>query len=607
MSTVTGYLPLRLLLTDTAVLRTGFNPLHVTSEPYVPGRALRGMVAAALARRGRHDLVDAWVARGDQVRFTPALPRLEDRAVGGAPLAAFPTPAALHVTKPANEDASLFIVDTLAGSGTSHATKRLGGFVTPSLEHTAEVATTTEQYLGRSRGGRNPQGVPYLTTMIDAGQVFETRWQLRADTRDDLARLARQIIAILAETDGTLVLGTGGTRAHGGGVSITLAPGTDPEHPVVPDRLYPSRAWPEGECRDLVLLGPALLTDQHGETRPEALGPAVADLVERALGPDTAQVAGVVVDRCRVENYHRRYTSPMTARWAASPGSMVRLRSLRDITSEQVRALETQPVGGRAADGCGCFVLRPLPEEGRRRPERTSCCPAERPAGQQNSEDTPEALSTMVSLPEGRSVPLPTGWPPTTIDDAPQEVVTLFHDLLAGAAAEPVRAHARALAERAALDKLPTPSLLGRLREVATLPSTPMGTLAAMHSAAHGFAPHAREAVEKPVIPHGDERVSLATWLEKAAENPVTWWRRHGPDDATLAKALAPVDLTRSAEDHSPLTAAARDWLTSAGTAAELTRLLITTWLTESARRKRAAADTGQAWRAGHDNEGGHT
>ncbi|MBB4933297.1 hypothetical protein F4561_004117 [Lipingzhangella halophila] len=606
MSIVTGYLPLRLLFTDTAVLRTGFNPLHVTSEPYVPGRALRGMVAAALARRGHHDLVDTWVARGEQVRFTPALPRLEDRAVSGAPLAAFPTPAALHVTKPENGEASPFIVDTLAGSGTSHATKRLGGFVAPTLEHSVEVATTTEQYLGRSRGGRNPQGVPYLTTMLDAGQVFETRWQLRADTRDDLSRLARQVIAVLAETDGTLVLGTGGTRAHGGGVRITLTPETDPEHPVVPDRLYPSRAWPEGECRDLVLLGPALITDEHGETRPQALGPAVTDLVERTLGPDTAQVAGVVVDRCRVENYHRRYTSPMAARWAAAPGAVVRLRSLRHITSEQVRALEAQPVGGRAADGCGCFVLRPLPEAGRRHPERISCRPAEHPAGQQNREDALGTAPAAVSLPEGNSIPLPSGWPPTTIDDAPEEVVALFRNLLAGAAAEPVRAHARALAERAALGDLPTPSLLGRLREVATLPGTPTHTLAALHSTVDGFAPHAHKAVSKPMIPHSEGRVSLTTWLEKAAGNPVTWWRRHGPDDSTLANALARVDITRSSEDRSPLTAAARAWLTSTDTAAELTRLLITTWLTEAARRKRADAETDGAPRAGHDNEGGH-
>ncbi|MFC3994476.1 hypothetical protein ACFOVU_01005, partial [Nocardiopsis sediminis] len=174
----------------------------------------------------------------------------------------------------------------------------------------------------------------------------------------------------------------------------------------------------------------------------------------------------------------------------------------------------------------------------------------------------------------------PSGSPVARLQDA----------LLSRAAAEPVRAHARQLARRSA--RLPAPALLGRLREVVTVPG--QAPAAVLHRLAGvvggdpaGAAPHtpfgeaARQAAALTTVPFGTEEVSLPDWLERAAADPAAWWEQAGPDDSDLAAALTPVDLAWIA--GAGPSAASAAWRVRPEVLARLTLLLVSTWLSAAA------------------------
>ncbi|WP_159943707.1 MULTISPECIES: hypothetical protein [unclassified Nocardiopsis] len=596
---VSGYLPLRYVLTDSLAVRTSFDPLRVDSEHTISGRAQRGMLAAALRRAGRTRELHAWVARGEQVRFAPAHPRLEpggDPALPGPPertAVAYPAPAYLYTPGKDGETT----VDTFGPTDPATPYRAVRDPLTPDRSLRAAVRTTAEQYLGSSRTGEAAQGVPFLTTSLDAGQVFEARWQLRARDRAALRELAERVAAFLAEADGTLTLGSGGTRAHGG---VRVAP-VDPDRLLSPDRIAyaGSRSWAAGTPVDLLLLSPALLTGADGQARPQALVPAVLELLERRLPGTGVRVLASHVEAGLVGAYHRGYRGPMAQRWAALPGAVVRLGLDRDLDADQARDLEAHPLGERLVDGHGQFALLPPPP----------------PA--------PEPLAP-AAVPLAGRAPGPGGDPDGahrdgTVDadgagDA--QLDALYDALLWNAAAGPVRDHARALARDPACPPAPlTPGLLGRLREItAHAHRAPEDVLAALArtvasrppetgSARGPGAPHERalRALSRARLARPGRRgtVPVRSWLEGAAD-AAAWWADNRPDpghDPAYARAIAAVDLSLPdglpPGDHpSGLSARARAWERRG--AARLALLLISSWLAEAARVLREERDGGR-------------
>ncbi|MCY9784622.1 hypothetical protein KIK06_12040 [Nocardiopsis sp. EMB25] len=583
-----AYLPLRYVLTDTLAVRTSYDPLSIDSDHVISGRAQRGMLAAALRRAGRHDDLDAWVARGDIVRFAPAHPRLEPGAdpVSGRlerAAVALPPPAYLY-TPGKNGDTT---VDVFGPTDPATPYRAVRDPVTPDRTFRAQVRTTAEQYLGRSRVGAGRQGLPFLTTTLDPGQVFEARWQLRAPDPDSLYALAERVVAALAEADGTLTLGSGGTRAHGG---VRVAP-ADPDRLLSPDRVDPAdpdRSRPAGAPVDLLLLSPALVVDDHGQHRPQFLVPAVLALLARVLPGTRAEVLASHVEAEAVGAYHRGYRGPMAQRWAARPGSVVRLRLDRDLTTEGARMLEAHPLGERVVDGHGQFTLAcPPPPE-------------------------PEPLAPVAVPLTGGTAPAP----PAPEDD--DRVRALFDDLLWNAAAPPVRAHARELAQGSAHLLTPlTPSLLGRLREVVAHPHhTPQDALAALERTVAGRPPRGSDdddrsgargvlrdravrALERARLlrPGRHGTVSVRAWLEGLADGTAAWWADNRPDpdhDPAYAEAVAAVDLTlfdgRPPRTRpSGLSESALSWERRAS--ARLCLLLVASWLAEAARAARSVPD----------------
>ncbi len=587
---VSAYLPLRYVLADSLAVRTSFDPLRVDSETTVSGRAQRGMLAAALRRAGlEHELIE-WVARGEQVRFAPAHPRLEQHAWDGVQVVAHPPPA--HLYTPGKDGDTLVDVfaDGVDQPGVPYRAVR--DPLTPDRSLRAAVRTTAERYLGRSRTDEPGQGVPFFTTSLDPGQVFEARWQLRGPDQTFLRDLAERIVSVLADADGTLTLGSGGTRAHGGVV-------VEPVHSdrlLSPDRVEWSgadryrRAWQE---IDLLLLSPALLVGAQGQDRPHALVPAVRELLARRLPHLPVTVVSAHVEPVLLGAYHRAYRGPMTERWAAAPGSVVRLRPARDLSTGLLRDLEAHPLGERLVDGYGQFVLVVPP------PPRAQPLPPP-------SEPVPVRRAGTVTLPDGRVLPEPTPLDP----GRDPELASLYDELLWNAAAHQVRGHARALAQGSADALAPlTPSLLGRLREAVTHPGrTADEALTVLGRTIAGTDPGPEEDRAAPKVlrdravralararlvrPGQTRPVTVHAWLSglSGGSAALAWWRENRPSlvrDPDYARALAAVDLTSPdglppTTRESGLSSSAEAW--ERRSSARLSLLLVSSWLAEAAR-----------------------
>ncbi|WP_052809557.1 hypothetical protein [Streptomonospora alba] len=588
---VRAYLGLRYVLTESLVVRSDYDPLRITTAHAVTGRAQRGMLAAALHHAGRGDLVEPWIARGTALRFAPAFPLLEDDS-GSAQTV--PAPRCWHVHTPAGGLADLLA----APASATGAYRTLTGHVTPDLARRAAPLTRTEQYLGVARRDAGRHGVPYFTTSLDPGQVFEARWQISAPTRAAAEDLAEQVEAVLGAADGLLSLGSGGTRAHGGGIRAT--PSAAGGAALLEDRVDAGRStWRRGEERDLLLLAPACIDDDLGRPSPAALPRAAERAAAEVLGPAAAATVGAHVHQEAFGAYHRMYRGPMAEQWTAAPGSVVRLRALRDIGLEEIRALEARPLGRRAADGHGAAALIPVPAPG--------SAPAEQPPLAHTRTARPEAGRRFTAArpePEGE----PGGWPgartvtladgsPARVDAAwvaaeaasdpdRSPVASLQDTLLSRAAAEPVRARARDLVRRSS--RLPAATLLGRLREVAAAPAPEPA--AALHrlagvvtGEAERAAPHtpvpeaARTELEAATVPHGSAELPLPQWIDAAARTPHAWWGHAAPDTETLARALAPVDLAwRPGEG---VGAAVEAWAARPEVVARLSLQLVGAWL----------------------------
>ncbi|MUL43830.1 hypothetical protein FZ103_22135 [Streptomonospora sp. PA3] len=589
---VHAYLGLRYVLTESLVVRSDYDPLRITTAHAVTGRAQRGMLAAALRQAGREDLIEPWIARGRAIRFAPAFPLLEDDS-GSAQTV--PAPRCWHVRTPGGDLADLLA----APASHTSAYRTLTGHVTPDLTRRAAPLTRTEQYLGVARRDAGRHGAPYFTTSLEPGQVFEARWQLTADGHAGAEDLAERIWEVLAAADGLLSLGSGGSRAHGGGLRATRAGGPAG---ILADRVDAGRrTWRRGEERDLLLLAPAHIDDDLGRPSPAALPRAAARAAAEALGAGSAEVVGTYLHQEAVGAYHRMYRGPMAEQWAAAPGSVVRLCAARDIAVEEVRALEARPLGRRAADGNGAAALIPIPAPGGApaeqpplahtrvaRPDSARRFALERPA----PEAAPERAIRPVTLADGSPAWVDPDWvsAETCAPPARSPVARLQDVLLSRAAAEPVRSRARDLARRSA--RLPSAPLLGRLREVASAPAPEAATaLARLAGVVAGdsrrAAPHpplqaaARAELAAACVPHGTGELALPEWLDSAARTPRAWWEHAAPDPDTLARALAPVDLAWRRGEGS--TAAAAAWAERPDVVARLSLQLITTWLAAAA------------------------
>lgn len=357
--TTTRRLQVLITLRSALLMRTPADTSRRVTLDHIPGTAIQGMLANALA--GTPELITAAV-QGRSIHIAPAYPT---RLTTHGWLESIPTPRSwVTVRDDITRDESprdLLLEPTATGSVTP-----LPPYI---AEHDATLVTITPQTQLRDRntGDRTSRtvgpngGTPFQDLLLCPGQSFLSTWLLHAATPTDLDALVTLLDQRLVQqaADGRLVLGGGGTGA-GGHITITLDP------PVLDNGAAPAApaAIAAGQIFTVMARTPIHVLDSRtGTPCPGGLAEAIVtqwgpEAVSCADAQNRQEVAGnAFVGRVSVGGYNSLYRHDLPPTWCAAAGSVVRLTARRDLSTHELADWLAHPVGGRSAQGCGHLAI----------------------------------------------------------------------------------------------------------------------------------------------------------------------------------------------------------------------------------------------------------
>jgi CRISPR-associated protein Csx10 len=432
------YLPFTLILHSPAVLTAlGSDPNSARTLPYIPGSALRGVLARTLGDPSgdpeRESEFRTLVLDGT-VRFLNAYPRAAGRR-------ALPAAGSWRMDKsvPPDRTRELTVVDLAAFTGdptdegfdwpTEQLVEVSDPFVTLGAAQPLRVSPTlgsrVHHQRDRSRGrawkdeqdGREvPHGALFTFEFIEPGQEFEGLIQLRGTDEGNCKGLAEKVMAAFGNE---ILLGRSRRGGYGGHATIQWGELRDRE---VTGQGVLDRDLDRGAEFSALLASPYVGRDPvTGQLDPSRL---VSEL-EEALGGR----AEVLVRRWAFEyvgGFNRKWRLETPQALACAAGSVLVLRARDRIPVVDLRAVEDAGLGERRVEGFGRVVF------------------FDRPRKQRLLRPAPRT--------ETRS---PTG-------EAPKLVHFAEERILDAAVARAIEEEATRLARDA--KSPPTPALLGRLR-----------------------------------------------------------------------------------------------------------------------------------------------
>jgi CRISPR-associated protein Csx10 len=388
----TAFLPYTLTLRAPAIATApSGDPNSAATQPFIPGGAIRGAVAARLLAEGEPaegELFRNLVLTG-AVRYLHAYPEIGGRRAIPAPqswrsekarpdrvrdLAAFGG----RVTE--EDDPEDFVAlwpdETLASVAASFtAPSSTGGarsVATPRID--AHLHQQRDRVKGRPwteqvDGQEVPQGAIFAYEYLEPGQVFRGLVQVHLDAAspadaDRMSELREEYVGrIRALLDGrSILLGRSRRAGYGGDAEIRFdTTAMDAEHVDVSAALT---ADLEHEQRFRMLLVSAYVgrNPATGQLDPDALA---HELRQRGL-----KVA--VERRCwafeTVGSFNKKWRLEVPQATAVCSGSVLVLRAKKPIPLALLRSIEREGLGERRIEGCGrVLFLRHedvLPERG---------------------------------------------------------------------------------------------------------------------------------------------------------------------------------------------------------------------------------------------------
>ena len=337
----TFYLPLTITLRERLLLPVGGSPVSPRSADHISGPVVRGMLAGLC--RGDTAALQDLVLSG-ALEAAPALPWVVD--AGGADVAT-PTPRVLLAERGELEP-RVFDARTpeeVPSTRMAPLTVRRG-----QQWHPVHVSATPELRLARPTRGSvsaGSGGGPFVMVALDPWQRFRAQLVVRADDMQEATRL-REVLAVCIEAAPVVELG-GAAAAYGGDLYLQLGELSD-QAPT--PRLAPGA----GSELDLVLRAPALVVNPDtGDSDPAALGDAVNRLWESVVGAGSVEVVSVSAGRHLLGGAHAGYGRSRPEHWAASAGSVTRVRVRTEVTAGQWQQLLGTRLGERTVDGLGVW------------------------------------------------------------------------------------------------------------------------------------------------------------------------------------------------------------------------------------------------------------
>lgn len=371
------FLHYRLLLTAPCLIPDqDLDPNSRLTKLHLPGSALRGAVAAALARRNPGaPVMDDLFASGT-VDFLNAYPEVENRR-------SLPTPISWRRTKDAasadtsnsvnpHDAISALLPPPVASSpewiGSDETildgdeddirSAQLQPVQTPYFASgdrtyvTREIPRRSTNHQRRHRRtGSTRAGGQETVFVYEAIEAFQT-FQGCVAVRDSETR--GQIISLLAEVlrHEPLWIGRSIRSGYGAAPQVNLLPdsGTDAEAPVE------VRELEEGELFTVCLTSDAIL--RHPDTGQH--DPWSLEDVLRQRFEGSAEMEGVLIQAATARGFSRLWGTELPQLPAAAAGSVARLRAIKNCSRHELTLLQAEPVGERIADGYGRFLIRRL-------------------------------------------------------------------------------------------------------------------------------------------------------------------------------------------------------------------------------------------------------
>ena len=346
-----------LLRTQTPVLITDLSRSQGNSyetRGYIPGAAIRGLVASALAAEDPE-----WFAGhrrallSEATRFLDALPFAEGKI-------ALPAIKGYYEDK---EEKSLSFVLKNGSVDAGLKRAKLGSCCALEGDALRYWSARTGGVTRIRRGGEGEDALPFETRYIGAGQAFEGYIWL------DDAALAPRIARALPKT-----IWLGADRYEGFG-KCAVERLEAVEAPAWMRR--EGRMEPKGNVLYLLALSPLTMQDDFG--RPCGLDEAS---LARKLGVERAAVLLCSTSISEYGGYDRAWASRVPAVRMYDRGSVFKIECSQPPSPERLRALEREGLGMRRAEGCGqVLFLAPEALEGIRekKPLRAEAVVADRP------------------------------------------------------------------------------------------------------------------------------------------------------------------------------------------------------------------------------------
>jgi CRISPR-associated protein Csx10 len=384
--TTTAFLPYRLTLRAPAIATAlSGDPNSAATQPFIPGGAIRGAVAARLLAEGepaKGEVFQSLVLTG-AVRYLHAHPEIDgNRAIPapqswrsekacpdrGRDLAAFGG----RVTEEDDPEdlADLWPEETLVSVGAPFTAPSSAAGVRPVA--TPRIDARLHQQRDRVKGrpwteqvdGQEvPQGAIFAYEYLEPGQVFRGLVQVHLDaaTPADADRLREQYAGrIRALLDGrSILVGRSRRAGYGGDAEIRFdTAAMDAEHRDVSAALTADLKL---EQRFRMLLVSAYIGRHQatGQLDPEALA---HELRQRGLEADIER-------RCwsfeTVGSFNKKWRLEVPQATAVSAGSVLVLRAKKSIALALLRSLEREGIGERRVEGFGRVLFLRHDEDAR--------------------------------------------------------------------------------------------------------------------------------------------------------------------------------------------------------------------------------------------------
>lgn len=497
------YLPYTLTLNSPVILTTlGGDPNSSQTLPYIPGSAIRGALAKALGDPGTdtakqrefHHLV-----LGGNVRYLHAYPAHDSRR-------ALPVPVSVQRKKyEVENDRTISAFDLAAYDGHPSLDQDLSeswpedqltapaeGFLTigaarPTLvqpELSARIHHQRDRKKGRAWKDKQGEthGAIFAFESLDAGQSLKGIIQVRGDSEEECLRIEDRIKGLLGDS---ILVGRSRRAGYGGMARVQWETGrkrevegvgTEGFRPVTGDIKTGT------EFRLLLTSGCIAHDPVTGQMDPGGL----ESLIGQALG-DRATLVRKRWAFETIGGFNRKWCLETPQVLAVAGGSVLVLRTNQDIPADDLRCIEDEGLGERKEEGYGrlLFLDAPMKSVSLHRPDE--------PSPSREVEGNP-----------------------------PQLVSTIENRILDAQINKKIEQTAARFAQSASAIRLPTNSLIGRLRT--PLRGDPQAAIATLKDWLKGD--NGKNRLKRPAMDQLDrcrigmdgDKSSLARWLEYATD-----------------------------------------------------------------------------------------